>query len=68
VVKGKDTVYVSEIKSASIQMYGYSTQVYVNNIVVSARSDDDGIELTDIVNELVSNNKNKPKSKKKTNN
>ena len=51
-VKGQDTIYVPEVRSASIQMYGFDKAVAVGANVILTDSEDN-IDITGVVNETL---------------
>lgn len=57
VVKEKDTVYVSDIHSAYIQMYGFNRVISVNDEIVSFDDENDSIDITDLTRNSI-NEKN----------
>ncbi len=47
VVHNKDTIYLSEIRSAYVKLYGFNYKIYVNDEMVDINYDEDSVDLTE---------------------
>ncbi len=56
VVKSKDTIYVSDVQSARIQMYGFRKDVSINGKEINEFAEDDSLDITEYVNKIVGRN------------
>lgn len=57
VVNNNDTIYISELRSAYVQMYGFDKQISIDDEVIIKESDDDDIDITDIAENNISTNR-----------
>lgn len=56
VVKNNDTVYISDVRSAYVQMYGFDKQISIDDKNIIKTSEDDDIDLTDITEKSIATN------------
>lgn len=54
IVKNDDTIYVADIKSAQIQMYGFDRTISINNEAIPSDANEDCIDITAKVNSYIS--------------
>lgn len=57
VVKNNDTIYISEVKSAYVQMYGFDKLISINDKAVIKDTEEDDVDLTEITEKIISANR-----------
>lgn len=54
VAKNKDTLYVSEVRSAYVKLYGYNYRIIINDEIIDFEADEDSVELSEIAAKYLS--------------
>ena len=58
VVKGKDTVYVSDIQSVLVEMYGFNKEISVNGVIIPANAENDSIDISNLAKDAIDKKNN----------